>query len=162
MYLCFHWLKLSGRSIGVINTLQQLTFNILPQPLTPLIADWLCKAWEPCGWEWHGSILSVCQSTERTASLQNLWLQLIPYRYKLASTRERKFKKSQELYFVFLEFVVCSKSFTLLLSSCFFLSLPFDCWHNIFCLHSALISAATPNTLPSTQFFIISSEVIYF
>lgn len=58
-YLCFYWLQLSRRSIGVINTLQQLTFNILPQPLTPLMADWLCKAWESYSWEWHGSILSV-------------------------------------------------------------------------------------------------------
>lgn len=59
MYLCFHWLQLPRRSMHVINTLQQLTFNILPQPLTPLIGDWLCRAWEHGGWEWHGSILSV-------------------------------------------------------------------------------------------------------
>lgn len=58
-HLCFHWLQLSRRSMGVINTLQQLTFNILPQPLTPLMDDWLCKAWESYSWEWHGSILSV-------------------------------------------------------------------------------------------------------
>lgn len=60
MYLFFNWLQLSRRSMGVINTLQPLTFNILPQPLTPLMADWLCKGWKPCSWEWHESIF-VCQ-----------------------------------------------------------------------------------------------------
>lgn len=118
MYLCFHWLQLSRRSMGVINTLQQLTFNILPQPLTPLMADWLCEAWEPHSWEWHGSILSVKEKADR--SLQNLWLQLILYWYEVTSTRD----KDQGIL-EFLLFAVC------LFQSCYhyylssrFLSLP--------------------------------------
>lgn len=52
--------------MGVINTLQQLTFNILPQPLTPLMADWLCKGWKPCSWEWHEYYW--CRSTKAGCS----------------------------------------------------------------------------------------------
>lgn len=78
-YLCFYWLQLSKRSMGVINTLQQLTSNILLQPLTPLMDDWLCKAWEPRGCEWHGSILSV--RYRQTIAPQILWLMLIFWGY---------------------------------------------------------------------------------
>lgn len=51
MHLCLHRLQLSWESMDVIDTLQQLTFNIPAQPLSPLMGDWLfyCLAGALCG-----------------------------------------------------------------------------------------------------------------
>lgn len=78
MYICFCWLQLSWGSMGVINTLQQLTFNILPQPLTQLMDDWLCKGWKPCSWEWHesigvGQIEADCCAAEPLTPANTVW-----------------------------------------------------------------------------------------
>lgn len=157
MYLCFHWLQLSRRSMGVINTLQQLTFNILPQPLTPLMADWLCEAWEPRGWEWHGSMLSVCQRKVGLLLLQNLWLQLIPYRYEVTPTREG-WSRDPGIFFCLQSVCFSHATTATIIHSSLFLSLP--TW--AFCLHFTLISATAPNTLPSAPAVLrnlISSDV---
>lgn len=155
MYLCFHWLQLSRRSMGVINTLQQLTFNILPQPLTPLMADWLCEAWEPHSWEWHGSILSVCQRKGRPITAEPL----TPANTVLiwGYFNQRQISRNPGISFI------CSLPVSVMLSLLFILPLPFSSHLTMSTLCFACISPSylqpLQNTLPSTPHNLISSDV---
>lgn len=144
--------------MGVINTLQQLTFNILPQPLTPLMADWLCEAWEPRGWEWHGSILSVKVKADCSAAEP-----LTPANTVSIRGYFNQRGKDQEILEV-LVFAVC------LFLSChqhyLFLPLPFSSHLSFSTVRFACISPSylppLQNTLPSTPAVLhnlISSDV---